>query len=165
MNIRNLLYAIIIASFLIGTVSGAAMNKTFQPTDIVVINQTYTISNNPSTPFIIWAASAYLGILLLILSFFQFPKGEEGLISILAWIPIAFTMFTSFAVDVVNSSGVVGGSGTYALIENHTIYSFNTIAILFMVILAFAIGNTYRIWVDQKKMVEVSAKREQDTFV
>jgi hypothetical protein len=165
MNIRYLLYAIILLSVITTSVSGAAMNKTFQPTDIVVINQTYTISNNPATPFIVWAAAGYLGILLLILSFFSFSKGEEGLISILAWIPLGFAMFTSFAVDVVNGSGVVGGGGTYALIENHTIYAFNTIAILYFVLLAFAIANTYRIWMDQKKMVEVSASREQETFI
>lgn len=165
MNFRYFLFVLLLLSVLTSTVSGQIMNKSFQATDIVIINQTYTISNNPSTPFLIWAASGYLGILLLILSFFSFPKGEEGLISILAWIPLAFTMFTSFAVEVVNGSGVVGGSGTYVLIENHTIYAFNTIAILFMVLLAFAIGNTYRIWIDQKKMAEISASREQETFI
>jgi hypothetical protein len=165
MYIRYYIYAIILVSTFIASVHGAVMNQSFGATDVVTINQTYTLSNSPATPFIIWAAAGYLGILLLILSFFSFPNGEEGLISILAWIPLAFTAFTSFSVDIVNGSGVVGGSGIYTLIENHTVYSFNTIAILFFVTLAFAVGNTYRIWTTQKSLLGASSDDQKEEII
>lgn len=165
MKVRYLFYGILIAWLLISSAQGALMNKTFGAGDVVIVNQTFVVSDSTATPFLIWAASAYLGIILLVLSFFSFPEGEEGLISILAWIPIGFTMFTSFSVDMVNGSGFTGGSGVYVLLENHTIYSFTTVAIVYFILLVFAFGNTYRIWATQKKLKAVIKEEEAETYL
>jgi hypothetical protein len=164
MSIRYIFYGLLIMYLVVASSSGALLNRTFDTSDVVIVNQTFSLSDSQATPFLIWAAAGYLGIILLILSFFSFPNGEEGLLSILAWIPLAFTMFTSFSVDIVNGSGFTGSSGVYVLLENHTIYSFRTIAILFFIMLVFAFGNTYRIWANQKKFVEVSKPEDKETF-
>lgn len=156
MSYRYPALILVLLTILITTSSGAIMNKTFAATDTVIVNQTFIISDSPATPFLIWAASGYIGLILLILSFFSYPENEEGLVSILAWFPIAFFMYTSDSVDIVNGAGFTGQAGTYVLMENHTIYSFAAIQAIAFIGLVFAIGNTYRIWANQKRLQQLA---------
>lgn len=145
--------------------SSAVLNKTFPISDNAIYNQSFIMNNDSSTPFIIWCGAIIIGIILILLSLMSglFSNGEEGLVSILSWIPISYAIFSSFAVDMITGFGVTSqpdpGAGfvnEYALMELHTIYHFDVVAVCLFVLLAFAIGNTYRIWVSQKKLREYS---------
>jgi hypothetical protein len=72
-------------------------------------------------------------------------------------------MFTSFAVETISGTGVgagLAGSTDITSVEIHTIHHFDVIAVALLVILAFAIGNTYRIASNQRMMRE-AAQPEQ----
>jgi len=139
----------------------AGVGTTLDPSDSVYINTTYKLSNDTSTPFSMWAGAILLGVFLVLLSFMSgfFPNGEEGLVSILAWIPIAFALFASFAVDRITSAGLGSIGGTtnkFVLLESHTVYHFDVVAVCLVLLLAFAIGNSWRIWISQKKLRQLT---------
>ena len=147
-----ILMVMLIGVILVGTVS-ADINTT----NVYVLDESGTI------PFSVWAGAIILGLVLIIISFVHFPAGEEGLVSILAWIPIGFAMFTSFSVDMVAGAGVgagLAGTTDVTTVVVHNIHHFDTIAVALMVLLAFAIGNTYRIAANQRKLREM-AQSEQ----
>jgi hypothetical protein len=138
--------SILLALILVGLIAGASAAP-----QTVIMNKTYVNEPPGTTPFNIWVGAIIVGIILMMFSFLKFQNGEEGLISIMAWIPIGYAAFTSFAVDRITSIGYSADAlGTPILIEIHTIGDYGTIAILLIVLLVFAIGNTYRIWASQK---------------
>jgi lysylphosphatidylglycerol synthetase-like protein (DUF2156 family) len=130
----------------------------------LTVNKTYTLDSSNSTPATLWVGAIVLGVILVILSFLSFPNGEEGLVSIMAWIPIGFAMYTALSVDSITNAGTVASSIGITQVESHTIYQFNLIAMLLMIFLAIAIGNTYRIWVSQKKMKELTEGPATENF-
>jgi hypothetical protein len=98
-----------------------------------------------ATPFDIWIFAQILGWLLFFVSLT--PSQESGelernaMISVLAWIPIGFTAYASFAVDRLTSTGIVGSD----VIESHTLYSFDVLGVLYGIFFVIAIVNTVRI--------------------
>lgn len=136
--------------------------------DMAIINQSYHLDNQGATPFVVWSGCILLGIVLVILSFMSglFPNGEEGLVSILAWIPITYATYTAFAVDMMYGFGAtsqihsVGATQAtyyeYVLMENHAVYHFDGIAVCLFIFLVFAVGNTYRIWLSQNKIRQLT---------
>lgn len=118
--------------------------------DDVHYNITSHIDDGTTTPFDIWFIAAALGVILFFLSLTT-PKTtaeveRDTLVSIFAWVPIGFTAYTSFAVDRITSAGVTTTANSgIVLLENHVIYSFGVIGILFAIFLILAIINTFRI--------------------
>ena len=114
------------------------------------INKTYMVDPGGSTPLALWEGAWIFGFALLVLSFIRFPYGAEGFISVLAWIPFGFALYTAFAIDRITSTGfTVDASGNPVLLETHTISSYPALAIILLVLLVFSMGNTYRIWLYQ----------------
>lgn len=115
----------------------------------VRINTSISFNNYPATNWVIWIISGFLGLSLFLLSLrtAQTKSGIEinTVISVLAWIPIAFCGYASFAVDRMSSYGVTSQAGEYVLLENHIIYSFPVIGIVMFVFLVVAIINTIRL--------------------
>ena len=143
----SLFFLILILAGMVAAVSAAPVE--------VSINKTYVIEPAGTTPFNLWVGSILLGVFLVLLSFLKFRDGEEGLISVIAWIPIAFATFTSFAVDRITSTGyATDATGTPILIELHTVSSYPIIALVLLIMLVFAMGNTYRIAANQMTMKE-----------
>ena len=139
MNTKSFFLSVVLSCLLISVVSAQAN-----------VTKTYIIEPPGTTPFNLWGGAILLAVVLCIVSFIRFPKGEEGLVSILSWIPAGYAMFTSFAVDRITSTGYsVDASGVPVLLETHTVSSYPTIALLLMFFLAFLIGNTYRIYMYQ----------------
>ena len=66
---------------------------------------------------------------------------RSAIISVIAWIPIGFTAYASFAVDRLTSTGIVGND----VIESHTIYAFDVLGVLYAIFFIVAIVNTIRI--------------------
>ena len=125
----------------------------------VNVTRVYTLDESGTTPFNVWAGAIILGLVLVIISFGHFPAGEEAIVSVLAWIPIGYAMVTSFAVDTVSGAGVgagLMGSTDVTSIELHTIHHFDLIAVVLLILLAGAIGNTYRIAMNQKVLQKMA---------
>jgi hypothetical protein len=119
----------------------------------------YVLDESGTTPFNVWAGAIILGLILILISFLHFPAGEEALVSIFAWIPIGYAMVTSFAVDTISGAGVgagLAGTTDVTSIEVHTVHHFDVIAVILFIVLAFAIGNTWRIAANQKRMSEMA---------
>lgn len=141
---------------MVAPVNAGPFNQTFDADDEAHYNITTKINTVPATPIEIWATAAILGLLLFLYSLP--PKATEGelehsaIVSVLAWMPIGFTAATSFAVERITGMGVTsiienapGTNQEFVLMEQHTIYHFNEIGILYGIFFLFAIINTFRI--------------------
>lgn len=127
---------------------------------MVLYNVTSKIYELNATPFEIWVLAGILGVILFLLSLRPSEdKGDIGrsiVISVMAWVPIAFTALTSFAVDKMTAIALTSDDGT--LMETHTIYSYDLIGYIFGAFLLVAIANTLRLVMLQ------SAFRESDNL-
>jgi hypothetical protein len=162
-----LFFVLFISLLLLPVVVSAApaeYTRQFMNSETVVVNQSYVIDQTGTTPFAVWAGCIILGFALLIISFLQFPMGEEVLVSVLAWIPFGYATFTSFAVDMMGGFGVAAVNlsttkspfSEFALMENHIIYHFDVAAVILLILTVFAVGNTFRIAANQKRLKEMA---------
>ena len=124
----------------------------------VRINQSYTLDDGKSTPWEIWILSGIIGLVLFLLSLLGVTnKGNAErniIISVMAWIPIGFCAYASFAVNELVSFGVTSAMVTsgnvsdiseYVLLENHILSSNPIVGVLMFVFLVVAIVNTLRL--------------------
>jgi len=162
--LRYLGYVLLLGFLVVQGVTAANVTHDMPPSQNLSVNKTFTLDGGGTTPVTLWLGGIVLGILLILLSFVHFDGGEEGLVSIMAWVPLAFSMYTSNNVDAITNAGLAASASGIVQVESHTIYQFNTISILCMIMLAFAIVNTYRIWVSQKKMKELTEGPAAEMF-
>ena len=161
MRSRLLPLSLLAIASMVASVS-AQMSANFSPSDHVVVNTTYLISNSPGLPYEIWILSIVATILLVLISFVSFPHGEEGLASIMAWFTSGLAFTSAFNVDHITSYGVVASNLSYILIEKHTIYHFDMIAyVCLLPMLIFTVANSIRIWLNMKAMKEVARVEEE----
>jgi hypothetical protein len=119
--------------------------------DSVHYNVTTHIDTSNATPFDIWLLAAVLGTILFFWTIIGKPAStsdveRDAVISVVAWVPIAFTAYSSFAVERITSSGTVSTAASgIVLLENHVIYHFDAIGIIFAILFVIAIINTIRI--------------------
>jgi hypothetical protein len=152
---HNILLLLLICVIGIQSVSAATVTHNLDSN--LSVNRTTTIDTGQGVPSILWVGAIGLGFVLLILSIIIHTEdGGEGIISIMAWLPFALAMYWSLRVDVITNAGVVATSTGTQMLESHTIYQLNLVAMLLMIMLALSIGNTYRLWVSQKKMKELA---------
>ena len=161
------LLLILSSIFLTSPAAAANFSREFLYSDIVHVNQTYMLETSGAVPFPLWAGSAALGIVLLILSLLSFPNGEEILVSIGAWFPIAYAMYSAVtAVDMVSGFGATsilsGSTQTFALLIGHTVYQWPVIAAGLFVLLLVAVGNTYRIHLNVKRLQQAPETARED---
>jgi hypothetical protein len=142
----------------------SAADPTHELSQNLTVNKTFTLDGGGTTPVTLWVGAIVLGILLVLISFAHFDNGEEGLVSIMAWIPLAYAMLSASTVDVITNAGTVASSSGITQVESHTIYQFNLISIILLLALCGSIGNTYRIWVSQKKMKELTEGPVAESF-
>ena len=118
--------------------------------DSVHYNVTTHIDPGTSTPFDIWVLAGLLSFVLFFISLTTPKSTAEGerdaIISVMAWVPIAFTAYASFAVDRVTAAGTTTTTDSgVILLENHVVYHFDVIGILFAVFFLIAVINTFRL--------------------
>lgn len=98
---------------------------------------TYTLDPGTSTDWTLWVLSGLMGLILFLLSLNAATSAVEveidAIISVMAWIPIAFCAYASFNVSRVIGVGTV------------TLYSYGSVGMLMTVFLIIAIGNTVRL--------------------
>jgi hypothetical protein len=109
------------------------------------------LDNSGTTPFPLWAASALIGLGILIYTIrsrSSTPELEaDAIVSGIGWIPLIYTALTSFSVDWIVSSVIQINETAYQaeIIEDHIIYHFDTIGFIYWFLFIVAIVNTIRI--------------------
>jgi hypothetical protein len=136
-----------------------------QGTDFVHYNESTRLASQVApntTPWEHWILAGLIGLGLFILSLLwslnmTTPYVESAaIISAIAWVPIGFCSYASFAIDRIAGSGVtsqvsiteaakVVQSHEFVYMESHLIYSEPIIGILMLAFLVVAILNTVRI--------------------
>lgn len=111
-----------------------------------VVDVTTHIDKTGATPYTVWAVMAIAGPLLLLYTVrTRLAPAEleaDFVMSVAAWIPIAFTAYSSFKVDRIISSFMTTSGG---LVEDHLIYTFDIFGYGYAVLLLVAVLNTVRI--------------------
>lgn len=107
------------------------------------------IDNSGTTPFTVWFTAAALGAGLFLYTLRSRTQTSEleadAIVSVIAWIPIGYTALSSFSVDRIVSSFAVSDASGYTILENHIIYHFDIIGVLYGAGMLAAILNTIRI--------------------
>jgi hypothetical protein len=156
---KSLFLFLFVVALIVSPVVAGNFSQEMNPSQVVYLNKTYVKNDSGAIPFNVWAGAIIAGLVLLILSFLKFPRGEEGLISIMAWFPIGIALFSSFAVERITSAGIaIDATGELIIIEQYTVTSYTTIALGLFVLLVFGFGNTYRIWAYQTKAMKEEAQ-------
>ena len=133
-------------------------SRGFGGTSNVRINQSYTLDDGTSTPWELWILSGFIGLILFLISLIGVTSKANTerniILSIMAWIPIAYCAYASFAVNELVSFGVTSAMvvtlnasdvSEYVLLENHILSSNPIVGILMFVFLVVAIMNTVRL--------------------
>ena len=148
--------------FLLISPSFASMTTTFDSTDTILVNRTDVMSDSKEVPMQMWLLSIMVSIVLVIVSFSRFPVGEEILISIMAIAPAWYAYLTAHNVDQIVVTGITTVSGGYQIIEKHTIYHFDDLALFILLPLAvFTIINSFRIWLNYRQIKRAAMFEER----
>jgi PKD repeat protein len=106
---------------------------------IVYQNKTFNLYDQNFTPWPIYLFVAVIGLFFLTVSFIVRRNAE--IFAALAIIPLAFTAWSSLAIDMSQSFGMSGmlynqtASGNmWMLLENHTVYPSVVLAIIFLIL-------------------------------
>jgi hypothetical protein len=104
------------------------------------------IDNTNAIPFPIWAGMGVIGFLLFLYTLpIRSTEHESTIaISVIAWVPIAFTAITAYA---IKSTVVVADttSGTLVLTEMQIIQHYDIVGMIYGAFLIIAIINTIRL--------------------
>ena len=112
--------------------SSASYDKTFLPTDTVIVNQSFVQdpTSGTSTPWLLWIGAGLAGLCLIVLSLIR-PKSQRMdyeiniILSVLAWPFIWYWTWGGMtSVDYVVGIGMTTTLNTTAMITQHIIYSF-----------------------------------------
>lgn len=122
----------------------------FSPVSAIANTSVTThLDNSGTTPFTVWFTSAVIGAGLFLYTLRSRTQTSEleadAIVSAIAWVPIGFTALTSFSVDRIVSSFATSDTMGYTILENHIIYHFDVIGVLYGIGFLIAIGNTFRI--------------------
>lgn len=129
----------------------------FSPVSAIANTSVTThLDNSGTTPFIVWFTAAILGAGLFLYTLRSRAQSSEleadAIVSAIAWVPIGFTALTSFSVDRIVSSFATADTVGYTILENHIIYHFDIIGVIYGIGVFVAIINTYRILSLHKKL-------------
>jgi len=146
MKFRILLFAILILA-LIGISSAADYTNTINSSQNVYTNKSYQMSDNASTPIVIFILIAASGFYLLLFSIISDSSQGSDIFGLLSVPILGAATWTSRALDVITSGGSLSTSSGIVVLESHTIYSNPVLTVIFFIIFVVSLLNTYRIFV------------------
>jgi hypothetical protein len=152
MNYKGL-FILIICILLIGITTAADFQTNMN--DNTYYNVSYKAATGNFTPFSIWIFVAAAGFYLMLISFLATPEQNSDIFAYLAVPLLGLASWQSLALDVITGSGVASQQGSYALLEQHTIYSITGITIIFIIFFIISILNVYRVVILNKDPNEV----------
>jgi hypothetical protein len=142
MNYKGL-FILIICILLIGITTAADFQNNMN--DNTYYNVSYKAATGNFTPFSIWIFVAAAGFYLMLISFLATSEQNSDIFAYLAVPALGLASWQSLALDVITGSGVASQQGSYALLEQHTIYSITGITIIFIIFFIISILNVYRV--------------------
>lgn len=108
-------------------------------------NVTYTYSKDNATPLNVALFVAAIGITALLGSLLLSREVSGVIMAIIAPFPLIVAAWQFMSIDIVTSYGSSAISTTYALMENHTIYTIYPVSIIMLVLFGISVLNIYRI--------------------
>lgn len=142
MNFKSLLILVSII-FLIGIASAADFQANMP--NNTYYNVSYTAASGNFTPFSIWIFVAAAGFYLMLISFLATSEQNNDIFAYLAVPTLGLATWQSLALDVITGSGVTSQTGSYVLLEQHTIYSITGLTIIFLILFIVSLLNVYRV--------------------
>ena len=117
-----------------------------------VVNETFTYSHVPATPFLMWGIVAVIAAVFIILSLYIKLRDENGSInpsrvgfSLVGAITCGFTAWLSLTIDLPEGIGsgmaVVDNVSTFYSVSQHMIYEGYACVVLFVILGLLCIGN------------------------
>lgn len=113
--------------------ASASYDKTFLPTDTVIVNQSFVQdpTGGTSTPWLLWIGAGLIGLCLVVLTLIR-PKSQRMdyeiniILSVLAWPFIWYWTWGGMtSIDYVVGNGITSScSDVTIMITQHIIYSF-----------------------------------------
>jgi len=143
--------------------ASAAVTTAFGANDSIIVNRTDVMSDSKAVPISIWLLAIAISVILVVVSFLRFPVGEEVLVAIMAIPPAWYAYITAYNVDQIAVAGIATVSGGYQIIEKHTIYHFDDLALF--ILLPFAVCtmiNAFRIYSNYRQ-IKQAARFEETT--
>jgi hypothetical protein len=153
---------LLLSILLIVSPSMAAMTQVFNSTDTVIVNSTSTMSESTGAPYDLWVYSIIITALILLISFFQFPKGEEGLIAVMAIFTSGYALFSASNVDRIVGTGLQVSGTTMVFMEKHVIYNFGNLYVYLIPLFIFSLANPVRIWMNMRAMKQIATVDQED---
>ena len=129
-------------------------------TSTVHVNQSYKLSDSNSTPWWMWGGFVILAFVCMFGSFVLSQKQRADLFGYIAPLPflISALMCTGLSgVEMVTGYGVASSIlncepiiSVYVLLENHTIYINNMVAIFLFIMFVVSLINCYRVYMEHE---------------
>lgn len=113
--------------------------------DSVHYNQTYTRDQTGYTPLWVFLTFAVITVSLLVIAY-RFRDEMAGMLAIIFSIVSALA---SRSVDVVTGYGATSGN-SYVMLEQHVIYNFDMLTMIFAICFILSILNLYYIYLTSK---------------
>ena len=144
MNFKIVFFSILILT-MIGIASAADYSGAMNSSQNVYTNKSYQMSDNSSTPIVLWILLACAGFYLLIFSIISDQGQGSDIFGYLAVPILALAAWSSRALDVITSGGVTTSNGNIVVLESHTIYSNPSLTIIFIILFLISLLNVYRV--------------------
>jgi hypothetical protein len=154
MNYKSL-FILVSILFLIGITTASDFQAPMNPSDNTYYNVSYKSASGSFTPFAIWIFVAAAGFYLMLISFLATSQQNSDIFAYLAVPTIGLATWQSLALDVITGSGVTSQSGSYVLLEQHTIYSIPGLSVIFIILFVVSLLNVYRVVMLNKDPNEV----------
>lgn len=125
----------------------------------IFYNQSYIYASQPPhmTTQTVWLFCISVGIILLLFSRVTAENTAKDLSGIISMLFLLVSAIQAFAVDVMTGttytentvSPVIG-----AFIETHTIYHYDLVGVVLIVLWVISLANLYLLWLDHKRITE-----------
>lgn len=153
MNFK-IFFVLILLIAMIGITSAADYTNTVNSSQNVYTNKSYTMSDNSSTPFVLFILTACFGFYLLVFSIIATAEQNSDIFGYIAVPALGLATWMSRAIDVITSGGTVSTSSGIVTLESHTIYSNASITVIFIILFIISLLNVYRVIVISRGAVD-----------
>lgn len=122
-------------------------------TPILQVNQSYTMSNNVSTPLWVFGGFVALAFGTMFASFILTPKQRADLFGYISPLPFLISTLSCTGLSGIETRGASGMIGTstvneYIILENHIIYINDLLAMFLFIMFIISVVNCFRVYME-----------------
>lgn len=160
---KSIILVLILLAFLLSPIVSADYNPNFTPlvdtmNNSVHANQTFILSQSHSTPMWVFIMVLFIGLFCFFVSLLVGIPRHADYFGYIAPFPILISalMCTGISgIDVVTGYGATSLYGAnnmpqYILLENHTIYILDVVALMLLIIFVISLLNTFRLYTEYR---------------